>query len=178
MCVDTWAPIKICICMLAHKIPHIHNYAHKTHVHTQTHKNAQMHATYTCKHTHSPSLPPSVPQDGQEPQESHLEAGKGTPAAGKGLYLCVLDWLCLLCVSVCKEGASGPPASLAACRSQTGSPPHCRPPPSVVPHLPVCTPGSQPRPWEPVYSCQGTRRQRGPAGTSAYQCTGPQFLRL
>lgn len=184
MCAHTWAPIKICTHMLVHETPHTRNYTHKAHrctlIHTKMHKcmpPTHAHQTHTLAFSLSLSL--SVPQAGQEPRSPIWRLGREhLRQESAHECLCVADWVCLLCVSVCKAGASGLPASLAVCRSQSGSPPHCSPPPSVVPHLPVRTPGMQPRPWEPVYGCQGASRQRGPAGTSACQCPGPQFLRL
>lgn len=181
MCVHTWAPIKICTHMLVHETPHTRNYTHKAHrctlIHTKMHKcmpPTHAHQTHTLAFSLSPPLcAPGRPGA----QESHLEAGQGAPAAGKRPRVSVCRGLGLSAVCVCLQGGCFW-ASLAVCRSQSGSPPHCSPPPSVVPHLPVRTPGMQPRPWEPVYGCQGASRQRGPAGTSACQCPGPQFLRL
>lgn len=181
MCAHTWAPIKICTHMLVHETPHTRNYTHKAHrctlIHTKMHKcmpPTHAHQTHTLAFSLSPPLcAPGRPGA----QESHLEAGQGAPAAGKRPRVSVCRGLGLSAVCVCLQGGCFW-ASLAVCRSQSGSPPHCSPPPSVVPHLPVRTPGMQPRPWEPVYGCQGASRQRGPAGTSACQCPGPQFLRL
>lgn len=181
MCAHTWAPIKICTHMLVHETPHTRNYTHKAHrctlIHTKMHKcmpPTHAHQTHTLAFSLSLSLcAPGRPGA----QESHLEAGQGAPAAGKRPRVSVCRGLGLSAVCVCLQGGCFW-ASLAVCRSQSGSPPHCSPPPSVVPHLPVRTPGMQPRPWEPVYGCQGASRQRGPAGTSACQCPGPQFLRL
>lgn len=163
--------------------PHIHVITPTKHTgaHSYTQKCTNVcHLRMHTKRTHSPSLslPLSVPQAGQEPRSPIWRLGREhLRQESAHECLCVADWVCLLCVSVCKAGASGL-HWLAVCRSQSGSPPHCSPPPSVVPHLPVRTPGMQPRPWEPVYGCQGASRQRGPAGTSACQCPGPQFLRL
>lgn len=130
MCAHTWAPIKICTHMLVHETPHTRNYTHKAHrctlIHTKMHKcmpPTHAHQTHTLAFSLSPPLcAPGRPGA----QESHLEAGQGAPAAGKRPRVSVCRGLGLSAVCVCLQGGCFW-ASLAVCRSQSGSPPHCSP---------------------------------------------------
>lgn len=113
MCAHTWAPIKICTHMLVHETPHTRNYTHKAHrctlIHTKMHKcMPPTHAHQTHTLAFSLSLPLSVPQAGQEPRSPIWRLGREhLRQESAHECLCVADWVCLLCVSVCKAGASG-----------------------------------------------------------------------
>lgn len=93
--------------------PHIHVITPTKHTgaHSYTQKCTNVcHLRMHTKRTHSPSLslPLSVPQAGQEPRSPIWRLGREhLRQESAHECLCVADWVCLLCVSVCKAGASG-----------------------------------------------------------------------